>query len=545
MGKMKTDLAQRGNYFPDAKSVLLTCLSALLFSTSFYELSTWLNHFRFINYFCLSPFIFVLLELKKINNFRDKLFKFSILILFFTICLEVVAFTWVYSSIRYFFHLNSISSSIIYILICLLSFPYYFILFFPIYLVIRSEGKYALAIVDIFLLSLFIISIEHFYPRLAMWFFGYSYFYDSQLRLIASYVGAFGLSFLFFYSNILIAVWIEYSNNLKKLFYSKYFINIVLLFCVVFFIHTFFKNKTVSDGYINNVKIAYIQPNFSAIQGKDIGGKFYNSKSIEELIQQINDKNYDIIVIPESSIYYQFGSFPEKMEDILTLAKKMKKPILVQAVLKIPNVRNISNTIEKAMSKSFVVFPNEKISNTYTKWNLMPFGEEFPFSSYIPYLGERYLKLTEQEVEILPGKDALPLEFNSYKIGVFICYDSINIDLVHLLAKNGADFLINQANFYWMTKTNAIFVYSIINQFKAIESQKSLLFSTNNGPTVLFDKFGDKVYSNNLILKQDASVITVPINKQISFYTKYFYEIKIFILLTGILLFFYFLKRRV
>ena len=61
--------------------------------------------------------------------------------------------------------------------------------------------------------------------------------------------------------------------------------------------------------------------------------------------------------------------------------------------------------------------------------------------------------------------------------------------------------------------------------------------------TVLFDKFGDKVYSNNLILNKMLDV-TVPINKKKRvFITKIFYEIKIFIILYCILLFFYFLKE--
>ncbi len=539
-----TDVALKIRDNLEARSVFFTCLSALLFSTSFYEIDFLPSYFRYVNYFCFAPFLVAIMDLKKLNNSKTKWVHFSILVLLFTLSLEIISFTWVYASIQYFFHLNLIFSLILYLLICLLSFPYYFILFLPIFIVVTNSEKYQFRILDIFLLSIVIISIEHFYPRLAMWFFGYSYFYDSHLRLIASYFGSFGLSFIFFYSNILFAFYYEKISSFRNLFYNKYFINIILLLIFIFSISALMKLAAEDNQNNININVAYIQPNFSAIQGKDIGGKFLDNSSLEELMQKINDKNFDFIVIPESSIYYQYGSYPEKMEDILSLAKKVKKPILVQAVLKITNKQDKLNSLTKAESNSFIVFPNEQISNTYAKWNLMPFGEELPFSKYLPYLGEMYLNLTGQKIEIIHGNEATPIVFNSYKIGVFICYDSINVNLVHSLAKNGADFLINQANFYWMIKTNAIFVYSVVNQFKAIESGKSMLFSTNNGPTILFDKNGSKLFNNNLILSQDARILKIPIYKNITFYTKYMNEIKLFILLIDVLLFFYFIRRR-
>ncbi|MGY3803365.1 apolipoprotein N-acyltransferase [Pigmentibacter ruber] len=542
----KQDFAQDNLRYPRAKSLFWVIISAFLFSSSFYPLENFPAIIRYLNYFCISPFFLELFLLVKIENFRRRMFHYFILITTFSLTLEIIAFSWVYTSIKYFFHTNHLITSIIYLILAFLSFPYYFLLFSPVLLLNRKFKVYKINWYSIICLTFLIVNIEYYYPKLAPWFFGYSYFYDSNLRKLGSILGSIGLSFLFFYSNILLAIilfrkiylklsLIDYVRN--KFFYHYLF----FIFAILFFkLKSSEKNPSIDQ----KINIGYIQPNFSVIHDKDIGGVKLKEKSLFELVKKFDKVPIELIIVPESAIYYQFGNFPEKIEDIYLLAKSASKPILLQSVIEINDAAKTKSILKIAESRSFIVYPDGKTSTYYVKWNLMPFGEEFPLSKYIPFLEEFYLKWTKQDVILAPGNQANTLLFQNIKIGIFICYDSIDKNLVHNLVQNGAQFLVNQANFIWMSDTNAIFVYSIINQFKAIESQRSLLFLTNNGPTQLFDKNGNLVFSNKVINKQDLSVLSIPLNNNLSIFTEFNLLVKLaFIVATILSLFVFFIKK--
>ncbi|WGL58630.1 apolipoprotein N-acyltransferase [Pigmentibacter sp. JX0631] len=529
------NLAQENFMFPRAKSLFWVILSALLFSTSFYPLEIFPDIIRVLNYFCLSPLFLELFRLEKIKEIKRRIFHFCILVMIFSFTLEIIAFSWVFTSIKYFFHTNILTTFFVYFIITLFSLPYYLLLVSPTLLFTKNLRDERFYFLYVLCLIFVIVTIEFFYPKLAPWFFGYSFFYDSTLRKLAAFIGPIGLSFVFFYSNILLAIVLERKfynkNKILNLLSNKFLYHYIIFLALIFFFKL--SDSIESNNNLEKINIGYIQPNFSIIHGKDVGGNFLNGKSLRELIKEIETEKIDLIIIPESAIYYQFGAFPEKMSDIFSLAKLSSKPILIQSVIE--KNENIRHGIKVAESRSFIVFPDGKISNYFVKLNLMPIGEEFPFSNYFPFLEELYLKLTKQDVIVEHGNEAKPLSFKEIKIGVFICYDSIDKDLVHNLSKNGAQFLVNQANFIWMSNSNAIFVYSIINQFKAIESQKSLLFLTNNGPTKLYDKNGNLVFDNKKIDKQDFSVLSIPLNNEISIFTKFNLEAKIAIFVISIL----------
>jgi apolipoprotein N-acyltransferase len=537
-------------HLPSHKDLFLCFLSGVLFSSTFHSLNFLPQWFRYFNFILLSPLFFSLMNLNKIHKTKVRIFHFIVLVFIFSFPLEIIGFTWIFTSIKYFFGYSNILTSLVYFLICSLSCIYYLFLLSPFFIFSQFKKDKYFKIIYLFLISILMATLEHIYPRLSNWYFGYSFYYNINLSQIASILGSYGLSFILFYSNLSFSFLFYTKKNLSSILYKKSYINLGIFSSFIIIL-----NIISPYIFINNdnkfIKIGYIQPNFTVIQiNNDLTyEQDKKQENLEKLLINLDNPKLDLIILPESAIYYQYGFSPEKMTDIINISKKLQTPILLQSVLPSYSKNNLRFKnkyseiieIEAAESKSFVIYPNGNTSNFYTKWKLMPLGEELPFSHLFPKIADKYLIETKQTIKLLNGNKANPLNFKNYKIGIFICYDSIDDSLSNLLSQNGAQFFVNQSNFLWMAKSNATFVFSIINQFKAIETNKSLLFLTNNGPTLLFNKNGEIIFNNKTIFSQNIGYLEIPVNQDISFYSKYFLEIKyifVFISTIGLILFF-------
>ena len=284
------DLAQENVMFPRAKSLFWIIISALLFSTSFYPLEGFPESIRVLNYFCLSPLFLELFKLEKVKDVKIRIFHFFILVIIFSFTLEIIAFSWVYTSIKYFFHTNILTTTFIYSIISLFSLPYYLLLFSPILIFIKNFRVKKIYFHYVLCLVILIVTIEYFYPKLAPWFFGYSYFYDSGLRKLGSIFGPIGLSFIFFYSNILLAIIFYRLFSIKdinlNILRNKFFYHYLIFLGIIIFIKSI--SSTSSNHFFEKINIGYIQPNFSIVHGKDIGGITLKEKGLHSLIKEID-----------------------------------------------------------------------------------------------------------------------------------------------------------------------------------------------------------------------------------------------------------------
>jgi apolipoprotein N-acyltransferase len=82
------------------------------------------------------------------------------------------------------------------------------------------------------------------------------------------------------------------------------------------------------------------------------------------------------------------------------------------------------------------------------------------------------------------------LPVHSYKLGTFICYESIFPDEVRLLAKGGAGLLVNISNDGWFGETGAPWQHLRMVRMRAIENNRWVVRSTNTGVSGSIDPFG-------------------------------------------------------
>jgi len=122
----------------------------------------------------------------------------------------------------------------------------------------------------------------------------------------------------------------------------------------------------------------------------------------------------------------------------------------------------------------------------YDKIHLVPFGEYIPFRQFL-FFAE---KLTREVGEFGRGTSRRPFDVGNYRIGTFICYESVFPDEVRQFARNGADVFVNISNDEWYGESGAFGQHLLQARMRAVENGRWLLRSTNTGVTASIDPDG-------------------------------------------------------
>jgi apolipoprotein N-acyltransferase len=168
------------------------------------------------------------------------------------------------------------------------------------------------------------------------------------------------------------------------------------------------------------------------------------------------------------------------------------------------------------LNSALVVDPVGNVIGRYDKIHLVPFGEYVPFKSLLFFAD----KLTREVGRFARGTDRKVFDLNGMKVGVIICYESIFPDEVREFAANGAQVFVNISDDGWYGETSAPFQHLQMARMRAIENQRWILLSTNNGVTASVDPFGRVVKK---VERNIRTALLAPFSPQLdtTFYTRY------------------------
>jgi apolipoprotein N-acyltransferase len=138
------------------------------------------------------------------------------------------------------------------------------------------------------------------------------------------------------------------------------------------------------------------------------------------------------------------------------------------------------------LNSAALVAPNGDWAGRYDKIHLVPFGEYVPFKSLLGFAE----KLTREVGDFGRGTDRTPLNLGDYRLGAFICYESVFPDEIRQFAAGGAQVLINISNDGWFGESGAPAQHLNMARMRAIENRRWLLRSTNTGITASIDPYG-------------------------------------------------------
>ena len=264
-------------------------------------------------------------------------------------------------------------------------------------------------------------------------------------------------------------------------------INIIILLLVIliFAYGSFYKKKYNSlANKTLDYKLRIIGSNVEL-------NRFYQNVDsisiIEELIKiskpNLNDKT--IFVWPE-------GILPEISQESLNEYKWLFNEKFSENHLIIigMNTRSIINNSENYFN-SLSLYDNDlNLLSSYNKINLVPFGEFLPFETFLKNIGLR--SLTNNYQSFSSGNKREIIEINkqnfSLKILPLICYEIIYSG--KLFSKSNFDLIINISEDGWFGKSigpKQHFTHSI---FRALESGKYVVRSSNNGKAAIVNPLG-------------------------------------------------------
>ena len=150
-------------------------------------------------------------------------------------------------------------------------------------------------------------------------------------------------------------------------------------------------------------------------------------------------------------------------------------------------VGGIGTTPERRpLNSAALVAPDGAWAARYDKIHLVPFGEYVPFQSFFFFVQ----KITKEAGDFARGSQRTVFHVNGYKLGVFICYESVFPDEVRIFARNGAQLFANISNDEWFGRWSAPEQHLNMVRMRAIENQRWVLRATNTGITVSIDPFG-------------------------------------------------------
>lgn len=163
---------------------------------------------------------------------------------------------------------------------------------------------------------------------------------------------------------------------------------------------------------------------------------------------------------------------------------------------------------DEIYNSAALVTPTGKWTARYDKIHLVPFGEYVPYSDLFSFAR----KLTKEVGNFVPGTKRNVFDLGAYKVGVFICYESIFPGEVRQFAANGGNVFVNISNDGWFGFYGAPEQHLNMARMRAIENNRWLLRATNTGITLSIDPYGRVVASapRNVRTTLDApfSVVT-------------------------------------
>ncbi|MEK6732473.1 MAG: apolipoprotein N-acyltransferase [Candidatus Omnitrophota bacterium] len=366
----------------------------------------------------------------------------------------------------------------------------------------------------IFLIPFIWVILEYIQANISIMGFGwtllgYSQYKNLPLIQIADFSGVYGVSFVVMMVNLTIYKTFKEIQLRRLDFSSRRSWIMICSVLIITYAYGFFRlNESRNPGLI---KVSVIQGNIPQELKWDPDAQDMIIEKYIALTKMSALDNPDLIVWPETSFPGFFETDKEMTDEVLSLAKEIRVPILIGAnregdqLRYLPSADTAAGAVEKVdyFNSAVLISGEGEIVDTYDKIHLVPFGEYVPFSNKFPamhklVLGElgEFTPGTEFKIFVV-DRHASPLPI---KFGVLICYEDIFPKLAGRFVKNGAKFLVVITNDAWYGKSGAPYQHAACSVFRAIENRVPVIRSANTGYSCFIDSRGriyDSVEQNN------------------------------------------------
>ena len=309
----------------------------------------------------------------------------------------------------------------------------------------------------------------------------YSFSNQSEILSITSVIGT--------YSFNLVCVSLFTSPALLVLRYSKLNIGISIFFLIVFVSFysygVYYEDKFSKEKKeIYDYKIRVIGSNISL-------DRFYSNidtvSIIEELVKISNPKLKEktIFVWPE-------GIFPVVYQEELSgYSSIFDENFSENHLLIIGTNTQIENDVSKDFFNTLSIYDDKlNLLHSYNKINLVPFGEFLPFETILKKIGLKSLTNNYQSFSKGEKREIINIKKKNFSIKILplICYEIIYSGKI--FRNNNFDLIVNISEDGWFGKSIGPKQHLDHSIFRAVESGKYVVRSSNNGIASIINPLG-------------------------------------------------------
>ena len=311
-----------------------------------------------------------------------------------------------------------------------------------------------------------------------------AYSFSRQLEIISitSIIGTYGFN-LFCISLFSCPALLILKESNKELGVFLFFI----LCLIIFYLYgSHYKKKFYMANEIKyDYKLRAISSNISL-------DRFYSSNNpviiIEELIE-ISNPNFDektIFIWPE-------GILPKiSQKELIEYKWLFKNKFNKNHLLAIGINKQIVEGDSKKYYNTFSIYDHElNLINSYSKINLVPFGEYLPFENLFSKIGLKTITNNYQSYSKGNRRDIIQVKKDDFSIKILplICYEIIYSG--EIFKENNFNVIINISEDGWFGKSIGPMQHFAHSVFRSIESGKYLIRSANNGTSAIINPIGE------------------------------------------------------
>jgi apolipoprotein N-acyltransferase len=244
------------------------------------------------------------------------------------------------------------------------------------------------------------------------------------------------------------------------------------------------------------LRVALVQPNFGIVSmdARKLQGDDY-IQVLRRATEEAGAAGAELVVWPESAFPFLFDRDLEReyaASHPWQLRGRYRGALLFGALTHPFGEAYIYNS-------AVLVAPDGRIAGLYDKTRLLAFGEYIPLSQWFPAWAARLRAKMPDWPDIEPGGLPEALVDGKLRLLPLICYEDILPDGVSAFARRArANLLVTVANHAWFGASSAPRQALALATFRAVETRRDLVRSTNTGVSSIGDALGRVVREGEL-----------------------------------------------
>jgi len=196
----------------------------------------------------------------------------------------------------------------------------------------------------------------------------------------------------------------------------------------------------------------------------------------------------DLILWPEAATPGYVLKNMSLHKKIRTLIAETKTPFLIGSSEYPKFIKDRPLRPEDVGNVALYFSSEGKFLGQYLKIHLVPFGEELPYKDIISWPSSIVPK--DKKTFEIPGKDFTIFKLGATKFGTVICWEVVFPQLIRQFVKKGATFMVNLTNEGWFGDTSAPHQMAAIVVFRAVENRVPFVRAANTGISCFIDSHG-------------------------------------------------------